>query len=493
MNKSAKALIIIFAVVLGVRLFLAFQAPEFAYEGYFHLRQIEAISSTGLPLYEDPLSYGGRELFFPPLYYYLLALFDLFLPLFYVAKIMPNIFISALVFVVYLLAKKVTEDNEPASLFAAFISGFIPIVFAETVNTVTPLTLVLPLFFLTLYCFFSLSEKKFMCLFVALAVVLSFMHSIFVLFFLAFIAYLLLLKLERMKPPQEEAELFAFSLFFFLWSQFLFYKKAFFAEGAGFLWQNVPQAMFSFYFSRITLGEVLVLLGIIPVLSGAYIAYSTLFSIRRKELLFYLALAFSLVALLWLRLVEPRVVLMFLGVVLTLLFSFAYKLSFRYLEKTKFPKVATIAFAVVFVLFVFNSIYPSLLFASEKETPSREDMAAFFWLRKNAHPDATVLATLEEGHAITHIAHRKNVFDDNFILVKGIDKRFSDVESMFASRYQIAAVDLLSQYEVDYILLTQKGKDAYSIQKLAYLDDKCFRHVYKDGADIFEVKCRVVG
>ena len=67
----------IFLAVLLLRLVLAFMIPEFTYESYFHLRQVEHIVETGLPFYQDQLSYGGRELAFLPFFHYLAALFGL--------------------------------------------------------------------------------------------------------------------------------------------------------------------------------------------------------------------------------------------------------------------------------------------------------------------------------------------------------------------------------------------------------------------------------
>ncbi|MBI2665042.1 hypothetical protein HYX12_00280 [Candidatus Woesearchaeota archaeon] len=81
MKRTNKILLGIFLVTLLTRLTLAFIVPNFTYESYFHLRQVEHIGQTGLPLYQDGLSYGGRELVFLPLFHYLAAFFDLFLPL----------------------------------------------------------------------------------------------------------------------------------------------------------------------------------------------------------------------------------------------------------------------------------------------------------------------------------------------------------------------------------------------------------------------------
>ena len=95
MKKKVKYwLLAIFIITLTVRLVLAFTSPNLTYESYFHLRQVEQITETGLPQYQDNLSYGGREIIFPPAFHYLAAFFNLFLPLGFVAKLLPNILIA---------------------------------------------------------------------------------------------------------------------------------------------------------------------------------------------------------------------------------------------------------------------------------------------------------------------------------------------------------------------------------------------------------------
>src|SRR3989344_738517 len=131
-------------------LILTFMVPEFTYESYFHLRQVEHILETGLPFYQDPLSYGGRELAFLPFFHYLAALFSLFLPVNLVAKVLPNLLTALLVPITYLISKKITA-HEVGSLIAAFITGFLPILYFTNGFVVN--TLFLPLIFIVLYLY----------------------------------------------------------------------------------------------------------------------------------------------------------------------------------------------------------------------------------------------------------------------------------------------------------------------------------------------------
>ena len=79
-------------VILSFRLFFAFSTETFDYDAYLGIRQINEILETNSPVFNDPLSYGGRTLLFSPLFYYLMAFFSIIVP--YALKIIPNIFLS---------------------------------------------------------------------------------------------------------------------------------------------------------------------------------------------------------------------------------------------------------------------------------------------------------------------------------------------------------------------------------------------------------------
>jgi asparagine N-glycosylation enzyme membrane subunit Stt3 len=141
-------LAVIFAVVLGARLF--------SDDSFFHFRQAEHISKTGLPLTNDLLSAGGKTIIQSPLFDYVLAI-GFALP--HSLKILPNILAALLVIPVFLIVLWLTK-NTPISLLFAFLSGFVPIFFTKTFNHLTPLALSLPLIFFTVYAFLRVPKKS---------------------------------------------------------------------------------------------------------------------------------------------------------------------------------------------------------------------------------------------------------------------------------------------------------------------------------------------
>ncbi len=110
-KKAAVWLALIVLGTLAIRLLFAFSTPAFTYDSYFHLRQVEAITETGFPRFQGELSYGGRDMRFLPFFHYIAALFTLFFPLELVGKILPNVLLSLLPIVVYLITREITPPQ----------------------------------------------------------------------------------------------------------------------------------------------------------------------------------------------------------------------------------------------------------------------------------------------------------------------------------------------------------------------------------------------
>lgn len=488
-KRHQKILLIIFLLTISIRLIFAFSTPNFTYDSYFHLKHIEHITENGLPLYEDPLSYGGRSLVFLPAFHCTLSFFNLFLPLEFLAKIIPNLLFASLIFFVYLISKKITQKRD-ASLFAAFIAAFIPI-FWQT-NSVSPAHLFLPLTFLAIYSFINISQKKFVYLYLASILLLSLTTSATFILIIGLFFYLLLSKLEEKKVFRAELELTLFSLFLFLWIQFLFFKNTLLKEGFSFIWQNIPSQIISqYYFPGFSLLHSLVLIGLLPLIAGIYVIYKSFFKEKNKTIFLLFSLAISTILLFMFNLVEFKIALMFLGLTLAIIFSQFYKTFPEYLKQTKLTGYKTPFLVTIFIILLLTSIYPSISFALTQQTPSQEETDAFIWLKENTPESSTILAALKEGHLITYLSQRKNIIDDQFSLIKNIEERFNHLNSLFVTKYQTQAINLLGRYNIKYILLSPLAKKEYRINNLAYLDEKCFELVHSNVVQIYHSKCQI--
>lgn len=485
-------LIAIFLAVLGFRLYFALQTQHFDYEAYFNVRQVENIRNTGLPLFVDDLSFGGRTTFFMPLYYYVLAFFTFFIPTLMVLKIIPNIFASCLVFVVFLISLEVTK-NRDASVFAAFVSGFIPIFIYKTLNSVSIYSISIPLMFFLLYCLLKIKHKRFIPLFILGLLALTFIHPTSLLLVIGLIFYVVFALLENLRYSRAEVELTIFSLLFVVWLSLLIFKKPLLFHGPSVIWQNTPSMILSEYFSQLDLVEAVYKIGVIPFIFGIYVIYRYIFREKRKAIYLFMSFALAVLLMLSLRLIQLDIGLMFLGVLLTILFSQFYKLFFVYFDKTRFFKMKRLVVFVFFLVFVFSSVLPSVFYAQRalSEAPSHRTIRALDWLKRNTYEDSVVLATPQEGFIINAVANRKNVLDQNFLLVKDINQRFVDVNRTFTTPYEIEAIRLLNKYDVDYILFSHEARSYYNVERLRYVDDKnCFELIHTM-PPIYKSLCRI--
>jgi len=485
-KQARKWLIAIFVVTLATRLTLAFLIPNFTYDSYFHLRQVEHITNTGLPLYEDPLSYGGRELVFLPFFHYFIALFDLFLPLELVAKIIPNLLIAGLTIIVYLLGKKITADT-PAALFSALVAGFLPILFFT--NALTVESLFFPLVFLAIYLFMNLPEKKYVYGYITVFLLLSLTSSATFLLLVGFGIYLLLSLVEGKKINRAELELILFSTFFYLWIQLIFFKSVLLQEGIGFIWQNIPSAIIAEYFPAISITQALVLVSIIPFVAGIWVVYRSLFQLKNTRAFLLISLVISTTILTWLRLIQFEASLGFVSIILAILFASFYQEALIFLAKTKIAHLHRRFSLALIILLLPTLVYPALAAAWQQEVPSEEEVIAFKTLQVNTPPDARVLALLKEGHLVTYYGQRKNLMDGQFALIPDIEERFADSQLLYTTSFQTQAIGIMDKYNLRYLMITSQARKRFDITIFKYFDTDCFQRIYKNETRVYKTTC----
>src|SRR3989338_1317830 len=448
-NKHSEIiLLLLFLITLIVRLTLSFSLDNLTYDSYYHLRQVEHIAQTGLPLYDDPLSYGGRESIFLPLFYYISAFFNLFIDLEILAKILPNLFISLLVPIVYFLTRKITPV-ETACLFSAGISGFLPIIFKT--NSFTPESLVLPLLFLTIYFFLdiknNINNKKSVYLYLILLALTAFTSSSLILLILGFGFYTLLFFVERKTISGAQSELIIISIFFYFWSQLIFFKNILLREGPHFIWQNIPPQIIYNYFPNFSITQALLFLSIIPFLAGIYIIYNLLFKYKDDRYMLLISLGISTIFFSVLRLIQFDLALAFLGIILAILFSQFYVMILEYLKKTKLQLLIKLWPLLLIIFLTATTVYPAVAYALEQQRPTNEEIAAFRWLGQHTTPSSLAAAAFEEGHLITFYGQKKNFIDGQFSQVSDASERFSNLQSLYTTIFQTEALEIINRYK----------------------------------------------
>ena len=469
----------LFVLVLGLRLFFAFTTPHFSPDAYIHVRFVEHIMERGTLLSYDPLSYGGRTFLVSPFFYYLLGALSFIFSLDFSLRFFPQLFLSSLLIIVFFIVRDITK-KPLAAFFSAFLSAFIPTLFSQTIFSLSPLTLALPLLFLSLFVFFYVSRARLVVPFVLLVAVLSFVHPTSIFLVVGFIGYIILSKFEHIQLDRAESELVFFSTFVFLWVQFLIYKQALLFHGLSFITQNIPLDIISGYFVDVSLLSALLQLGIIPLIAGVYCVYISLLKSKDKQLLLYIAFGILVSLFVVFRFIEPFVGFMYLGVCLSILSGPIFASFMGYMKKTRFPHAHIISGITLLIIFFVSMVIPSIHFARAQQDATISDdlYSALIWIRNNTPSDSTVLAPLEEGHLITSIARRKNVIDNSFVLTSDSDKRLHDVKQMFTAPFPTEAVELLVHYKVGYIIFSRLARIRFSISDLPYHDQFCIHPVY---------------
>jgi len=471
-------LVLIFLFSAGIRIYFALNSENFTYDAYFNYRQVEHIKETGTPITYDELSYGGREFLFQPVFQYVLAFFTLFMPFELALKIIPNIFASMIVFMVYLITKKITR-NQNVSLFTAFLSIFVPIYFISTLNTISSLSLQMPLIFLTLYWFISRTNRA-VYYFAFIAFVLPFISASSTVLVVAFLVYVIFSKIENMGVSRKETEMILFYSFIALWRGMIIFKKAFFAHGPYVIWQNVPAIMLNQYFTQTTVAQAVLGIGILPVIVGAYLGFWFIFKYKNQDVFLLVSFALSLVVLLWLRFITPTLGLSFIGIILIILSGLFFANMQEYLRKTRLPKLMY-SLAVGFaILMIFNLVSLSILFAENTATVSKEEIGAMKLLSEK--DKGAVLAPIEMGHLITAVAKQPNVADTDFMLIKDAGQRLDDILKVYSTPFELRAIGIADKYDAKYLYVPQNKNPSY-------IEDKCFKLIYSEQIKVYEIIC----
>ncbi len=492
---AAVTVAIIFIFVLSIRIYMAYQTPHFNDgEAYWNLMQAEHIKETGLPMFYDDLSYGGRDYVFSPLFHYMLAFFNLFLPITLVGKVIPNLIASTLVIIIYFIAKEISTDYVSA-IFAAIVSGFISIFMSSTINTVSIYSFFFPLMFLAIFCFLRVNHKHYAYAFIILVFLLSLTHQGTIVFIAGLLVYLALLKLENIENNEFEMQMILFSTFLFIWLHLIFFKKMLLFHGFGIIWQNIPTEILRNYYSETTLLVVLLSIGTIPLMYGIYATYHYLFKIKDSRIYLLIGFAMTVSVFLWLKIAEPLFGMIALGIVTSILFSLFYLHSWDYLKKTRFDKYKKLILITFFVALTLTVIIPTVYNSEVKveESVTTAEIEALLWLKENTPTNAVVLSAIDEGHLITAVAKRRNVADNHYMMVGDAEQHYKDTKIMFSSVYETSAITLMNKHGVNYIMFTDNVKEDYGIDELAYIDDKrCFKTVHaNEQVMIFQLMCEM--
>lgn len=485
-NKTILFLLLIFAITLTFRIYFSFHANSLSNdEAYFNLRYIKNVVDTKSLMFYDSLSYGGRETLYPPFFYILMAL--LIFGNIILLKIIPEIFASLLIFIIYLITKEITNDNNTA-LLASLISAFVPIYLSQTLNIISVYSLALPLLFLMLYSLLKLEDEKYLWIFIICTFILALTHVIAILFILTILIYLFLIAGGAIQATKLKKEAILFSIILIMLIELIIYKKAFLTYGVNIIGQSLPLNILLDNYRAFTLLELVIGIGIIPLVLGVIGVYLGLTKENNKPVYMFSALIVSVLLLLVLRLITISIGMMILGISLSIFAAFAIKSIIMYLNQIKLSWLKNLFIIIFFIIFILFSFIPSYNNSKNLEKISDYKFQDMKWLNKNINNTYTILGNVEEGNLITSIGQRKNVIDTNFILAPNPFERLSDIEKIYTTFSEAKVLELLRKYNINIIYLSEDTKKIYNIDNLSYVKgSSCFRNI-REGR-IYAVLC----
>jgi uncharacterized membrane protein len=293
---------------------------------------------------------------------------------------------------------------------------------------------------------------------------------------------------------KREIEIALFLFFLTIWFNLLLYKKAFLLHGIKFIWQNIPTLLLSSYFEDISFLGVISAVGVLSLLLGVYAIYHVFFKTKSQAATLYISFVFISFIMLWFKLIPFRAGLLFLSINLIILSAYGIKIILVSISKTKTPWLSGVFVLLLIILFILTSITPFVMTAKSEITksPPHDDIKALEWIKNNTREKAVVLGRVEEGFLINYVAKRKNVADQNFLMINNIDQRYNDINLLFTLRLKSEAVRLLNDYNIDYIFLSTQSMKEYNMTKLFYADQDCFDLVYRNQAIVYKfLRCNV--
>ncbi len=493
-------------VSLVVRFYFAFSTPYFSDdESYFHLRQIEYIRNDYFPAFYDPLSFSGRLFIFSPFFHYIFGFITFFGTNWHLMKILPNIFASTLIIVIYLLVEQITK-NRAIALFSACIAAFTPLYFVETVNALNPQCIAIPLTFLFFLCFYRIQESHFALYSCIILCFLVLLESSTLIVIVGLLGYLFLEQIYEIPHRKEEKEFIFFAIILSSWFYLLLYKRSLLEHGIHILWQNIPPQLVDKYYFNLTIISSIYHIGIVPLFFGLVVIYYVLFnnpfkrSITgqqdvsnedRKKIFPILGITLTTTLLLWFKLVEWTIGMLYLSVLLVILSGYGYMLFQKYLERTKIRLWAPLLFIIVFLLFIIGSVIPTFVYSKERLalTITPKEVAFLTFLPEIVWQDHIILGLVDDGNYIEYFGNRKTVADSNFLQIKDASQRMKDINTLFTTHSKIIATKIMNKYNATYIYISPTAKKLYGIEYLPYEDNDCFKLLYTGEVRLYESTC----
>jgi len=369
---SWKALLLVTLFVLLFRLIVSSGADMYSVDSYFHIRQVESIHDTFVPIIEDNLIQGGRDVVISPGMHYILAFLSFLIPLKFVLWFVPQLFASLSALFGGLVVGKIT-GRPWIALVTGLGIGILPSFVSETVYSVNPLSFVLPLFLLFIFAYLNYKENNSrgsLYTILTLACFLPLVSAYSLVLVLGFLVYLVLALLQRIKVERKEYEIILFFLLVTFWVIFVLYSPALKILGIAVLWQNIPRELMLDFFSSIEPIQYIAFIGLVPLIFGLKAMYNYVFEKANSSISVIIGFGLASFFVMYFKLIQPKIGLLFVGCSLTILSGAYINDLWSYWEKTKLYQWKSISFLVILGLMITTSFVSAISFSSSHEVIS---------------------------------------------------------------------------------------------------------------------------
>lgn len=465
-------LLIIGAVLLSIalRATLIFQNPALTWEAYHTLLHVQHIMETGLPLITSELAWGGAHMQTNPLFYYVIAFATIFLEAETAALWAPNILISLLPIPVYLLASQLTK-NTAALISATLASAFVPILYPQTLFSATPLSLAIPLFFLTYYYFIRLAvTPKYQIHYIVSLVALTLTHPIALLLIPAMLGTITLTYVQRTRFSLSLTEVTLFTSFFVVWANVVIHKTQLSWHGLRALNATLEPFM--------GVSQLAVLVGVIPLVVGVWASFRYL--VEQKDVAAHALMGLAGAILLGTisTLLPLSIALALGGCTLTVLMAGGIHHYAKAKRTARMPLMYILGFILFIILFVATSVIPALTLGVESMSNGP------------TQADKEILAVLPQGEMTLWSQER-----GFFLQYHGIPVPYDDALSAHPRSREITShiqQALIHPSELRFIqALNNKEVQIFVAQERPLrLGERCFSQLNTD-QEVYRVVCVV--
>ncbi len=476
-------LIIVLLFIFLLKLWLSFSLNSLNIDSYYALYQSNQIRKNGIIDFQ--IHYLDNSAL--PLTEYILTAGSLFADLEIIAKILSALFVTLLSFLVYLIAKELTQ-NKSIGLQVLIFSGFIPILFSELINNYTKEIFILLCYLIaTLYFVKSISDIKYSRHFIISLIILILVSPLSMLFILNFIIYFLMLSTEKIKIRMSELETFVFSLILGGWIYIILYKDALVARG-------ILKFLHPLIENTAAIGSIVsiaALIGIIPFLLGVIGMYYVLEQKSSRANMFIISIILSIVLSMFVGIVTLSFGIILLGIYIVIMSTVTLNKLFNSYSLSKIKKTYKFLIVIGIILFLITSVVPSITgsLASVKKSLSNQDKLALQWLGKTTNGEPLIMSKNEEAYAISFFTEKHSILSSPRFS-NDVDKGLIELNDFFEISLNVEAIRVLSIYDIDYVFISQNLADSLTEENMLKFQDPCFERVYgKNDIQIFKRLC----